>query len=92
MSQPIKPGDIALIISAEGSFDLIGQFCEVLALHHGIGEVACRGFVTTCDTTEPCAFIELHDGSIWLWSLSRLMPLRNADVTAKAAMREVSHA
>lgn len=74
----LKPGDKALIIGAKGSFELVGQCCEVIDLHRGVGPAACRGRVMTCLTAELCAFIELSDGSVWIWSVANLMKLRGA--------------
>lgn len=85
----LHQGDKALIIGAKGSFELVGQCCEVIDLHRGVGLAACRGRVMTCVTHEPCAFIELRDGSVWLWSVANLMKLRGA--LAPVQKMEVAH-
>ena len=92
MKQQLNPGDVALIVGAEGSHHLIGHSCTVLQLHQGMGEVAYRGVVTTCDTAEPCAWIEPRDGQLRLWSLRYLMPLKGDAAERSWRKREVSHA
>lgn len=87
----LNPGDLALIIGAKGSFELLGQCAQVHDLVTGIGPVAFRGRIYTKTSPGPAAFIELRDGSLWLWSLANLMPLRGDAAERSWRKREVSH-
>lgn len=89
MNAQLHPGDLALIIGAKGSFDLLGQCAQVHDIICAIGPVAFRGRTFTSCSAEPAAFIELRDGSLWLWSLRYLMPLRGDAAERSWRKREV---
>ena len=86
MSDNLNVGDLTLIASSAGSQQLVGQSCEVLALHRGYGPTAFCGRAYNCLTVEPCAFVELASGEIWLFELRRLLPLKREAVTLSGKM------
>ncbi|MGX5220264.1 hypothetical protein ACVTMO_16730 [Pseudomonas segetis] len=90
-NEPLKAGDMVLIVGARGRPDLIGLQAEVLeVLIDNSTNILFRGISYTgdCDMSLS-AFIQDLDGEIWFFDQRRLMKLRGQ--LAVAELLEVAH-
>lgn len=90
-NEPLKAGDIVLIVGSRGLPDLVGLQAEVLeVLIDNSPNILFQGVSYTgdCDMS-PSAFIQVYDGGIWFFDQRRLMKLRGQ--LAVAELLGVAH-